>query len=67
MLCGHRVMANAQRNLIDTLNESSIAPSKIMYVLSKESSGDYNVGSIPLDIENYLDNKRRKLLQDGDA
>ena len=67
MLRGHRVITNAQRNLIDTLNETGIPPSKIMSVLSKESGGDYNVGCILVDIQNYLGNKRRKLLQDGDA
>ena len=38
-----------------------------MFVLSKESDGDYNVGCIPVDIQNYLGNKRRKLVQDGNA
>ena len=67
MLRGHKVITNAQRNLKDTISETGISPSKIMSVLSKESSGDYNVGCIPVDIQNYLGNKRRKLLQDGDA
>ena len=67
MLRGHRVITNAQRNLIDTLNEIGIPPSKIMSVLSKESGGDYNVRCIPVDIQNYLGNKRRKLVQDGNA
>ena len=52
---------------IDTLNQTGIPLSKIMSVLSKESDGDYNVGCIPVDIQNLLGNKRRKLLQDGDA
>ena len=67
LLRGHRVITSAQKNLIDTLSESGIAPSKIMFMLSKESSGDYNVGCIPVDIQNYLGSKRRKLLQVGDA
>ncbi|XP_030958796.1 protein FAR1-RELATED SEQUENCE 5-like [Quercus lobata] len=67
LLRGHRVITSAQKNLIDTLNESGIAPGKIMFVLSKESGGDYNVGCIPVDIQNYLGSKKRKLLQDGDA
>ncbi|KAL4634198.1 hypothetical protein ACB092_04G181900 [Castanea dentata] len=54
LLRGHRVITSAQKNLIDTLND-------------KESGGDYNVGCIPVDIQNYLGSKRRKLLQDGDA
>ena len=67
LLHGHRVITSAQKNLIDTLNESSIPPKKIMFVLSKESDGDYNVGYILVNIQNYLGNKRRKLLQDEDA
>ena len=67
MLRGHRVITNAKRNLIDTLNETCIPLSKIMSVLSKESGGDYNVGCIPVDIQNYLGNKRRKSLQYRDA
>ena len=38
-----------------------------MSVLSKESGGDYNVGCVAVDVQNYLGSKRRKLLQDGDA
>ena len=67
LLRGHRVITSAQKNLIDTLNESGIAPSKIVSVLSKEASGDYNVGCIPVDIQKILGSKRRKLLQDGDV
>ena len=67
LLHGHRVITSAQKNVIDTLNESSIPPKKIMFVLSKESDGDYNVGYILVNIQNYLGNKRRKLLQDEDA
>jgi hypothetical protein len=36
-LRGHRVISHAQKNLIDTLNESGVPPRKIMSVLSKES------------------------------
>ena len=67
MLHGHKVMTNTQRNLIDTLDETGIPPSKIMSVLCKESGGDYNVGCISVDIQNFLGNRRRNLLQDGDA
>ena len=56
--CGHRVITSVQKNLIDTFNESGIAPSNIMSVSSKESGGDYNVGCIPVDIQNYLGSKR---------
>ena len=38
-----------------------------MSVLSNESGGDYNVGCVAVDVQNYWGSKRRKLLQDGDA
>ncbi|XP_042988767.1 protein FAR1-RELATED SEQUENCE 5-like [Carya illinoinensis] len=38
-----------------------------MSVLSKESGGDFNVGCIGKDVENFLGNKRRKLFEEGDA
>ena len=53
LLRGHRVISCAQKNLIDTLNESGdsgVPPRKIMLVLSKESGGDYNVGCISVDV-----------------
>ena len=66
-LCGHRAITRAQKNLIDTLNEAGVPTRKIMSVLTKESGGDWNAGCIPTDIQNYLGNKRRKLLEQGDA
>jgi hypothetical protein len=54
-----------KKNLIDTLNESGIPPRKIMSVLSKESGGDYNVGCVAKDVENYLGNRRRDLIGKG--
>ncbi|KAF5463610.1 hypothetical protein F2P56_013769 [Juglans regia] len=50
-----------------TLNESGVPTRKIMSVLSKEAGGDFNVGCIGKDVENYLGNKRRKLFEEGDA
>jgi zinc finger SWIM domain-containing protein 3 len=38
-----------------------------MSVLSKESSGDHNVGCITKDVQNYLGNRRRFLFGEGDA
>ena len=67
LLFGHRVISPAKKNLIDILNESGVSTRKIMLVLSKESDGDYKVGCVAVDVQNYLGNKRRKLLQDGDA
>jgi hypothetical protein len=67
LLRGHRVVTRAQKNLIDTLNESGVPPRKIMTVLSKESGGDHNVGCIAKDIQNYVGNKRRFRFKEGDA
>ncbi|OMO81532.1 hypothetical protein CCACVL1_12374 [Corchorus capsularis] len=66
-LRGHRVITHAQKNLIDTLNEAGVPPRKIMSVLTKESGGDWNAGCVPIDVQNYLGSKRRKLLAQGDA
>ncbi|XP_062158783.1 protein FAR1-RELATED SEQUENCE 5-like [Alnus glutinosa] len=67
LLCGHRVITRAQKNLIDTLNESGVPPRKIMTALSKESGGDHNVGCIAKDIQNYVGNKRRFRFKEEDA
>jgi hypothetical protein len=66
-LRGHRVVTRAQKNLVDTNNKSGVPPRKILLVLNKESGGDYNVGCIAKDVENYLGNRRRVLIEKGDA
>lgn len=53
--------------LRDTLNEIGVPPMKIMSVLNKEFSGDYNVGCIANNVENYLGNGRRVLIGKGDT
>ncbi|KAG6648959.1 hypothetical protein CIPAW_07G179900 [Carya illinoinensis] len=67
LLRGHRGVTRVQKKLILTLNESGIPTRKIMSVLSKESGGDFNTGCIGKDVENYLENKIRKLFEEGDA
>ncbi|KAG6624339.1 hypothetical protein CIPAW_16G019500 [Carya illinoinensis] len=67
MLRGHRGVTRVQKNLILTLNESGVPMRKIMSVLSKEAGGDFNIGCIGKDVENYLGNKRKKLFEEGDA
>ncbi|KAG6699806.1 hypothetical protein I3842_08G081800 [Carya illinoinensis] len=66
-LRGHRGVSKVQKKLIMTLNESGVPTRKIMSVLSKESGGDFNVGCIGKDVENYVGNKRRKVFEEGDA
>ena len=63
----HRVVTPTQRSLIDTLNEFGVPPRKIISVLSKESGGDHNIGSVAKDVENYLGNRRSALIGKGDA
>lgn len=58
-LSGHGMVTRAQKNLIDTHNESGVLPRKIMLVLSKEFDVDYNVGFIAKDVKNYFGNRRR--------
>ncbi|XP_035550049.1 protein FAR1-RELATED SEQUENCE 5-like [Juglans regia] len=67
MLRGHRGVTRVQKNLIQTLNETGVPTRKIMSVLSKETGGDFNIGCIGKDVENYLGNKRKKLFEEGDA
>jgi hypothetical protein len=64
---GHRVVTRAQKNLIDTHNESSVPPRKIMSVSSKESGSDHNVGCIAKNVQNYLGNRRRFIFKAKDA
>ncbi|KAG2690939.1 hypothetical protein I3760_09G214000 [Carya illinoinensis] len=67
LLRGNRKVTKVQKKLIMTLNEFSVPTRKIMSVLSKESGDDFNVGCIGKDIENYLENKRRKVFEEGNA
>ncbi|KAG2693338.1 hypothetical protein I3760_08G091300 [Carya illinoinensis] len=67
LLRGHRGVTRVQKKFILTLNESGIPTRKIMSVLSKESRGDFNIGCIGKDVENYLENKRRKLFEEGNV
>ncbi|XP_041011413.1 protein FAR1-RELATED SEQUENCE 5-like [Juglans microcarpa x Juglans regia] len=67
MLRGYRGVTRVQKNLIQTLNESGVPIRKIISVLSKEAGGDFNIGCIGKDVENYLGNKRKKLFEEGDA
>jgi hypothetical protein len=67
LLRGHRVVTRAQKNLIDTLNESGASQMKIMSMLSKESRDDHNLGCIAKDVQNYVGNRRRFRFREGDA
>jgi hypothetical protein len=62
LLHGHRVVTPAQKNLMDTINESSVPQRKIMPVLSNEFDRDHIVGCVAKDVPNYLGSKRRNLL-----
>ncbi|KAG6678476.1 hypothetical protein I3842_14G082300 [Carya illinoinensis] len=64
---GNMKVTKVQKKLIMTLNEFGVSTRKIMSVLNKESGGDFNVGCIGKDVENYLRNKKRKVFEEGDA
>ncbi|XP_041001639.1 protein FAR1-RELATED SEQUENCE 5-like [Juglans microcarpa x Juglans regia] len=66
-LRGHRGVTKVQKKFIMTLNESGVPTRKIMSVLSKDSGGEFNVGCIGKDVENYLGTKRRKIFEEEDA
>ncbi|KAG6678621.1 hypothetical protein I3842_14G089900 [Carya illinoinensis] len=66
-LRGHRGVTKVQKKLIMTLNESGVPTRKIMSVLSQDSGGEFNVGCIGKDVENYVGSKRRKIFEEGDA
>jgi hypothetical protein len=67
LLRGYKVVTHAQKSLVDTLNEASVPPRRIMSVLSKESNGGHNVGCIAKDVQNYLGNRRSLMFREGDA
>lgn len=67
LLRGNRGITRAQKNLIDVLNDAGVPPRKIVSVLEQENGVHNQIGCMTMDVQNYLGNKRRKLLKDGDA
>ncbi|KAG5529403.1 hypothetical protein RHGRI_029955 [Rhododendron griersonianum] len=67
LLRGNRGITRAQKNLIDVLNDAGVPPRKIVSVLEQENGVHSQIGCMTMDVQNYLGNKRRKLLKDGDA
>ncbi|KAG6713953.1 hypothetical protein I3842_05G178800 [Carya illinoinensis] len=63
----HELLTPRSTSLFRGHRGSGVPIRKIILVLSKESSGDFNVGCIGKDVENYLGNKRMKLFEEGDA
>ena len=62
-----RKKSEAQKNLIDLLNNSGIRPSKIASVLTTQAGGIENLNITGRDIQNYLSTKRQNCLEKGDA
>lgn len=56
-----------QKQLIDVLDEPDLCPSKIRFVLCTENGGIDNVGFSQQDVIDYLNDKRQKKLEKGDA
>ncbi|KAG2707007.1 hypothetical protein I3760_05G127900 [Carya illinoinensis] len=64
-LRGHKGVTKVQKKLLMTLNEFGVPTRNIMSVLSKDSGGNFNVGCIGKDVENYLRSKSRKVFEEG--
>jgi len=62
-----RKKSEAQKNLIDLLNNSGIRPSKIALVLITQAGGIENLNLTGRDIQNYLSTQRQNCLEKGDA
>ncbi|KAG5616260.1 hypothetical protein H5410_016084 [Solanum commersonii] len=59
--------SEAQKNLIDLLNNSGIRPSKIALVLITQAGDIENLNLTGRDIQNYLSTQRQNCLEKGDA
>ncbi|KAL3525244.1 hypothetical protein ACH5RR_013616 [Cinchona calisaya] len=66
-LLSKRKRTEAQRNLIDVLDESGVCPSKIVSVLATQAGGVEKLNLTDHDVCNYLSTKRQKQLKKGDA
>nr|XP_027120394.1 protein FAR1-RELATED SEQUENCE 5-like [Coffea arabica] len=62
-----RKKSEAQKNLIDMLDQSGVRPSKIVSVLATQVGGIGNLNFTDHDVCNYLSTKRHKELEKGDA
>ncbi|XP_049347739.1 protein FAR1-RELATED SEQUENCE 5-like [Solanum verrucosum] len=62
-----RKKSDAQKNLIDLLDNSGVRPSKIASVLMNQAGGIDRLNLTSQDIQNYLQTRRQKNLEKGDA
>jgi len=62
-----RKKSDAQKNLIDLLDNSRVRPSKIASVLMNQAGGVDRLNLTSQDIQNYLQTRRQKDLEKGDA
>lgn len=65
--CGQRRVTDVKKKLILILNEFGISTKKTMLALSNGSNDNFNVGYIDKNVKNYLENKKRKMFEEGDA
>ncbi|KAG6716510.1 hypothetical protein I3842_04G053000 [Carya illinoinensis] len=63
----HELLTPRSTSFLRGHRRSGIPTRKIMSVLSKESGGDYNIGCINKNVQNYLGNRMRQFLGEGDA
>ncbi|KAF3675158.1 hypothetical protein T459_29378 [Capsicum annuum] len=62
-----RKKSEAQKNLIDLLDNSGVRPSKIASILITQAGGVDQLNLTGQDIQNYLRTRRQKDLEKGDA
>ncbi|XP_060202353.1 protein FAR1-RELATED SEQUENCE 5-like, partial [Lycium barbarum] len=62
-----RKKTEAQKNLIDLLDNSGVRPGKIASVLINQAGGVDHLNLTGQDIQNYLKTRRQKNLEKGDA
>ncbi|XP_058068737.1 protein FAR1-RELATED SEQUENCE 5-like [Magnolia sinica] len=67
MLRSHRGMTDAQKDEADNADGSGIKPREAVEYFSRRSGGRENLGFQSIDYKNYLQKKRMKVMERGDA
>ncbi|XP_058106834.1 protein FAR1-RELATED SEQUENCE 5-like [Magnolia sinica] len=67
MLRSHKSLTNYQKADIDIINDSGITPRVGVEYFSRQAGGRENMGFTPIDYKNYLQRKRMKAMEKGDA
>ncbi|XP_058071011.1 protein FAR1-RELATED SEQUENCE 5-like [Magnolia sinica] len=67
MLRSHRSLTDDQKADIDIINDSGITPRAGVEYFSRKAGGRENMGFTSIDYKNYLQRKRMKAMEKGDA